>query len=80
MAKKIGQPSPQGISFPHVFCLCFELYLVPRIFTELMKVPISILRRSNILIILILDDILLTARSQKEMVHVRDKLILHYKT
>ena len=40
-----------------------------------MKVPIDILRRLNTLLILYLDDILLIARSQKELITGRDTLI-----
>ena len=45
-----------------------RLPLVPKIFTKLMKVLISIFRRLNILMILFLDDILLITRPQEEIV------------
>ena len=37
-----------------------------------MKVPMAILRRLNILLTLYLDDILLIARSQNELITARD--------
>ena len=40
-------------------CLCFGLDPAPRIFTELLKIPISILRRINVRMIIYLDGMLL---------------------
>ena len=42
---------------------------------KLMKVPIAILRRLSFLLIIYLDEILLTARTQKELITARDTLI-----
>ena len=39
-------------------CLCFNLDPAPSIFTKLLKVPISVLRRINIRVIIYLDDML----------------------
>ena len=55
--------------------LCFGPSSAPRIFTKLMKVLIPIFKRLNILITLYLDNILLIALSQKEMIAARDTLI-----
>ena len=43
--------------------------------TKLMKVLIFILKRSDVVLILYLDDILLIARTQEEMKLARDTLI-----
>ena len=40
-------------------CLCFGLGPAPKIFTKLLKIPVSVLRCLNILIIIYLDDMLL---------------------
>ena len=50
-------------------CLCFGLRLAPRIFTNLLKVPIAVLRRVNIRIIAYLNDML------PKMFMARDTLI-----
>ena len=38
-------------------CLCFRLGPAPKIFTKLLKIPVSVLRRLNILIVIYLDDV-----------------------
>ena len=55
--------------------LCFGLGPVPRIFTKLLKVPVTILRRINIRIIFYLDDILLIGHSLEEIVMSRDTVM-----
>ena len=55
-------------------CLCFGLGPAPRIFTKLMKIPISVLRRMNKRLIIYLDDILLMAQSISELNIARDSL------
>ena len=40
-------------------CLCFGLDPAPRIFTKLLKIPFSVLRRLNIITAIYLDDMLL---------------------
>uniref|UniRef100_A0A7M5U2R2 Reverse transcriptase domain-containing protein n=1 Tax=Clytia hemisphaerica TaxID=252671 RepID=A0A7M5U2R2_9CNID len=55
--------------------LCFGLGPVPRIFTKLLKVPVSNLRRLNIRLIIYLDDILLMAQSISELLTARDSVI-----
>ena len=55
-------------------CLCFGLGPAPRIFTKLLKIPVSVLHRLNILIINYLDKMLLTGHSVEEMLMARDFL------
>ena len=55
-------------------CLCFGLGPAPRIFTKLLKVPISLLRRLNIVIVIYLDMLMLS-RSQEEVIIARDTVI-----
>ena len=47
-------------------CFCFGLGPAPRIFTKLLKVPMTVLRRINIKIITYLDDMLLIGHSLEE--------------
>ena len=61
-------------------CLCFGLGPAPRIFTNLMKIPIAILRRLNMTLIIFLDDILLMATTEKELFQGRDTLIFLLKS
>jgi len=56
-------------------CLCFGLGPAPRIFTKILKVPMSLLRRLNILIIIYLDDMLLLGRTREETVRAKDTVI-----
>ena len=56
-------------------CLCFGLGPAPRIFTNLIKVPISVLRRLNILIIVSLDDMLLIGHTIEEKLIARDTVV-----
>ena len=53
-------------------CLAFGLGPAPRIFTKLLKVPISILRRLNIRLIIYLDDLLLMGSNYQEICLARD--------
>ena len=53
-------------------CLCFGLGPAPRLFTKLMKVPMSILRKLGIRLIIYLDDILIFGSSQEEIEMARD--------
>ena len=46
-------------------CLCFGLGPAPKVFTKLLKVPITLLRRLNIRLIIFLDDILLMQPIQR---------------
>ena len=56
-------------------CLSFGLFSAPRMFTKLLKFPLSILRRLNIILILYLDDILLIIWSRKEVIMAMETLI-----
>ena len=55
--------------------LCFGLGPAPRIFTKLLKVPISLLRRLNTRIIIYSDDVLIMCQSQGELVVAQETLI-----
>jgi len=56
-------------------CLCFGLGPAPIVFTKLLKVPITLLRRLNIRLIIFLDNILLMAASIEQLFMNRDTLI-----
>lgn len=56
-------------------CLCFGLGPAPRIFTKLLKVPISLLRRLNIRVVIYLDDMLMLGSSIKNILIARDTVI-----
>ena len=56
-------------------CLAFGLGLAPRIFTKLLKVPISILRRLNIRLIIYLDALLLMGSNYHEICLARNTAI-----
>ena len=56
-------------------CLCFGLGSASRIFTKLLKIPISILQKINIWLIIYLDDILIMLRSLEEILMSRDTAI-----
>ena len=55
--------------------LCFGISPAPRIFTKIMKIPISILRRLNIRVVIYLDDIILLGRTLKEIKIARETTI-----
>ena len=56
-------------------CLYFGLGPAARIFTKLLKVPLAVLRRLNMLIIIYIDDMLIIGRTRKEVESTRDTLI-----
>ena len=56
-------------------CLCFGLGPAPRIFTKLLKISVSVLRRLNILSIIYLDDMLLIGHTVEETLMTRDTVI-----
>ena len=56
-------------------CLCFDLSLAPLIFTKILKVPISLLRRLQVRVIIYLDDMLLMSQTLEELLISRDKII-----
>ena len=55
--------------------LCFGLGPAPRIFTKLLKIPISILWRINIRLIIYLNNILIMGRSLEEILMIQDSNI-----
>ena len=55
--------------------LAFGLGPAPYVFTKLMKVPVAFLRRLGFLLIIYLDDMLITARSRAEAIRSRDSVI-----
>ena len=56
-------------------CLCFGLGPAPLIFTKILKVPISLLRRLQIRVIIFLDDMLLMSQTLEELLMSRDTII-----
>ena len=56
-------------------CLCFGLSPAPRVFSKILKVPISLLRRLGVRLIIFLDDILLVASTPEELRRMRDTTI-----
>ena len=56
-------------------CLMFGLGPAPRIFTKLLKIPISLLRRLHVKLIIYIDDILIVASALKEASLARDTTI-----
>ena len=56
-------------------CLCFGLISAPLVFTKLMKIPIVVIRRLNGRIIIYLDNILIIAGSEEELLILRHTLI-----
>ena len=57
------------------FCLCFGLGLAPRLFTKLIKVPISILCKLYIRIIVYLDDFLILGKTLEQSILSRNGVI-----
>jgi len=56
-------------------CLMFGLGPAPRIFSKLLKVPMSVLRKLNIRLLIYLDDILLVCHSIEDAKMARDSTI-----
>ena len=54
--------------------LCFGLGPAPRIFTKLLKIPLSVLRRINIRIGIYLDDMLIMDQTTEEILMSRDTI------
>ena len=57
-------------------CLCFRLDPAPGLFSKLLKILISLLRKLNVWLIIFLDDILLMAASVEELTLAKDNLIV----
>ena len=55
-----------------LLCMMFGLGPAPRIFTKLMKIPISLLRKLGVCLVIYLDDLLIIARSKEELKMARD--------
>ena len=55
--------------------MSFGLGPAPKIFTKLLKVPVSLLRRLKIRIVIYIDDMLVMAASLKEIIMARDTVI-----
>ena len=53
----------------------FGIGPAPRNFTKLLKIPVSVLRRQNILVIIYLDDMLLIGHTIEETLVARDTVI-----
>ena len=64
---------------PIYLSLLWNGFITQSVYTNLMIVPIVILRRLNIPLILYLDHTFLIARSQKELIMATDTLIFCYK-
>ena len=56
-------------------CMCFGISPAPRIFTKVMKIPISVLRKLNIRLVIYLDDLIIFAQSQQKIEMARDTTI-----
>ena len=50
----------------------FGMAPAPRLFTKLLKVPISVLRRLLIRLVIYIDDLLLMAQTKEEIIKARD--------
>ena len=55
-------------------CLCFGLAPAPLIFIKILKVPISLVRRLQILVIIYLNDMLLMSQTLEELLMSRDTI------
>ena len=56
-------------------CLCFGLGPAPKVFNQLLRIPVSLFRRINIQIIVCLDDMSLKGRTLQETVTARNPVI-----
>ena len=55
-------------------CLCFGLGAAPRIFTNLLKVPISLMNRIQIGLVIYFDNVLIIGESvEKSLVSIRKR-------
>ena len=55
--------------------MTFGLGPAPKIFTKLLKVPVSLLRRLKIRIVIYIDDMLVMATSLEEITIARDTVV-----
>jgi hypothetical protein len=72
--RKLARFSWRGILY-ECLTLMFGMAPAPRIFTNLMKVPMAVLRRLLIRIIIYIDDMLLMARTREQALEARDTAI-----
>ena len=56
-------------------CLCFGLGPAPRIFTTLLKIPVSVLSRINNRMVIYLEDMLIMGQTMEESLMSRDTVI-----
>ena len=64
-----------GFHGQEFLCLCFGWESAPRIFTKLLKIPISVLRRICIRIVIYLDDMLIMGQMMEEILISTDTVI-----
>lgn len=55
--------------------MMFGLTLAPRVFTKIMKIPMSLLRHLNIRIHIYIDDMIILAKEKKDIIQARDTTI-----
>ena len=72
--EEVRKVSVQGDSYEFM-CLCFGLGPAPSVFTKLLKIPISLLRKINIRVIIYLDDMLILSHTIREAHMRRDTVI-----
>ena len=63
------------VSLYEFLCVCFGLGTALRFFTKLIKVPVSIFRKSYIRIIVYLDNFLILGKTLEETILSRDTVI-----
>ena len=56
-------------------CLCFGLGPAPRVFTKLLKIPISLMRKINIRVIIYLENMLILSHTVREAYMSREAVI-----
>ena len=61
--------------FYKIGVLAFEVGPGPRIFTKLLKVPLTVLRRLMIRLVAYLDDFLIMGRTKEEAIQARDSVL-----
>ena len=68
----LHKDSQKLVRFHEFLCLCFGLEPAPRVFTKLLKVPISMLRCLMIQVILFSEDLLIFGNTLEEILMTRD--------
>ena len=72
--EEVRKISVEGDSYEFM-CLCFGLGPAPSVFTKLLKIPISLLRKINIRVIIYLDDMLILSHTIRDAHMSRDTVI-----